>query len=252
MGQNDDFTEQHLNGPHPVVIDVQNGIEELVPVPHSVEKPEGGHSRKRQGQHNPEQHPHIIAAVDPGGILQSVGDVLEEVFQHDQVEGADGIGNHQGPQGIGQMQRLHHEVGGNHPAAEQHGEQDSQQNHLPAPELGFGQRVRHQRGEQEVDEGAQHRNINGNQHAPEQRVRGKDIAVGGQGPLLGPQNQPALGYLCGAGEGNRHHIHKGHHADQGNQKQQGVVDDVEHPVAQGFVMDHGCSFPSFPKEAQHQ
>ncbi|MNT94047.1 hypothetical protein D3C72_2356520 [compost metagenome] len=78
------------------------------------------------------------------------------------------------------MQGLHHKVGVNHAAAEEHGKQHAHKNELPPPELGFGQGVSHQRGEQQVDEGAHHGDINGDQHTPEQCIRRENIPVRGQ------------------------------------------------------------------------
>ncbi|MNN83871.1 hypothetical protein D3C81_2009640 [compost metagenome] len=111
------------------------------------------------------------------------------------------------------MQSLYYKIGGDHTAAEQHGEQHTQKNQLAAPQAGFGKGIRHQRGKEQIDDGAHHRYIDGDQHAPEQSVRGENITVGRQGPFLRPKNQPALGHLRRAGKRHGQYINKRQNTD---------------------------------------
>ncbi|MNI99074.1 hypothetical protein D3C73_1580620 [compost metagenome] len=64
---------------------------------HGVEQPEGGHSGQRQRKHDADENAEIVAAVNLGGVLQPVRDLLKEVLQHNEIEGADGAGNHKSP-----------------------------------------------------------------------------------------------------------------------------------------------------------
>ncbi|MNC17382.1 hypothetical protein D3C75_652590 [compost metagenome] len=177
LGQHDDLAQHDLQRPFGRVIDVQESREEAVPVAYCIEQGEGGDYRHGQGQHDPPQKTQLLAAVDPGRFLNFRGQLLEEVLDDNQVEGADGAGENQSVEGIQHIQLADNQVGRDHPAAEQHGEDHHVQEKVASHQTAPSQRIGHGHRKEQVDNGADYGDIHGYPDTSHNGIRGENELI---------------------------------------------------------------------------
>ena len=138
---------------------------------HRVKQTDDGDDGGGVGQHDAQEKADVVAAVDVSRFLQFVGDAGgEKRAGDDQIPGGNGARKHQRPHGVEQFQVFHQQIGGDHAAAKEHGEE-----HHPVERRAQGEgaareheRARHRQSQ--VDAGAQHGIKNGVEVAAPQRV----------------------------------------------------------------------------------
>lgn len=166
-GHNNDLAQQHLDRPFGRIIHIEDRVHVRIPVSNRIEQGDGGDGRQGQRQHDPHEDSEVIASVDLGGLLQTVRQRLEEVAHDNHVEGIDGNREDQGPVRVDQADAFDDQEGGDHSAAEQHGEDDDEINGIAGRQVSPGQAVGHQRGKQHTDYGSCNGDTHGYPESPE-------------------------------------------------------------------------------------
>ena len=118
--------QQRLQGlQHLLLLDVQQGVEPVVPVGQRVQQRDGGDAGLGDGDDHPEQCGIFAASVNGGRFDQLQGDAaLKEGAHHDDVEGADQQRHDQRRIVLAQTQQLlADDVGRHQAAAKDHGEE---------------------------------------------------------------------------------------------------------------------------------
>ena len=118
---------------------VDHGGEPVVPVGHHGKHRLDRQNGHGQGNDHAEEGAELGAAVDLAGLHQIVGDaVLEVVADDDHVAHAHPSGEEQGPHAAHQPGVPDHQIGGDQPAAEVHGEHEEQADPLPPRQILLG------------------------------------------------------------------------------------------------------------------
>ena len=153
---------------------------------HAVVQGHNAHQGFGQRHHDLEKHLEGGAAVDDGRFLHLGGDAVgEEGPADDEVIGGDACGDDQGPAGVQEAQVFHRQVGGDHAAAEIHGEGDEEHHDVPPYEVALGQGVGRRKGQGQVEQGAEDGVEDGVQVAGDDAVVLEHRFVGVQGGRFG-------------------------------------------------------------------
>ena len=168
---------------------------------------------------------------DVGGLIDLLGDVLEERAHDDHVVHVDRRRQQDGPDGVLQAELEHdHEVG--HDAhVEQHREHDEEVEELAAVEVGPGEGIGAQRGHGHVDEHAEERVADrvvvgaGDLAAAQQRLIALEVDAAGDEGDLAAQHQVCIADRHGQ------HVHQRQQNQQQQHDQEKAVHQAEDPVA---------------------
>src|SRR6478736_1554815 len=89
-----------------VVLDVEEGEEELVPAGEGGEDRDGGEAWSQEGHGDHAEDAEVSGAVDAGGFEEFFGDRVEEHFEEvgGQGESHGGVGDDEGPVGVGEAE----------------------------------------------------------------------------------------------------------------------------------------------------
>ena len=168
---------------------------------HAVIQEQDGRDGAGQGQHDVEKEFGVAAAVQLGGLHQFAGNVGgKECAAHDHVVHAQGSGQNQRPHGVEQTGIPHHQVGGHHAAAHEHGNDVKQGDGLVQGKILAAQGVGGGQGHRQVD-GYAHGGVQqGVEEAAHDGFGFEYFVVSVQGEAHGIEHHFAARYRYGIGE----------------------------------------------------
>ncbi len=171
-----DVTKHNLQRVQGLVLQVQECIEVLVPLPYCIEKRENRYNCPTQGEYKGEEEADIRASVYLSGLIQFIRDILlQECTGNDDIPYGYRIGEDDGEPGIIDTELAYHQVKRNDSTGEEHCEEDELGYKLPSIELFPGERIGDQHGEHYTD------NRSGNHIVEAVHVSGSDLLVGKDG-----------------------------------------------------------------------
>ena len=194
----------------------------LVPQADSDEQANGSQSRLGQRQHDAPEAAERRAAVDGGGLEQFVRNAGEEAAHQDRVVSRDTARDDDGQHVVHKAQILDGQVGGDHAAAEHHGEQDQAAHQNMAGHILLDQDIS-AHGDDEQAGGGAH---NGGEHRDQERAvqagGGQNHLISRKIDLAGPQAHAVARRVDGVNNDlqQRQHHHAHQHAQQQNIKDQ--------------------------------
>ncbi|MNM93872.1 hypothetical protein D3C81_1062600 [compost metagenome] len=236
--QHDDLPQQHLDRPFRAVVKIQNGRHVRVPVRYRIKQRDRSDCRHRERQDDFEQDTKIIAAVNAGGLLQALRNVLEEVLEDNHVKRADRGRNNQGGERIDHPQFLDDQKCGNQPAVEQHREDDQEVDRSPAIEILARQSVSHQRRQQHAEHRADQRHTNRNAHRLKDRIGRENKSISFQAPHFRNQHEFIGRELGVRRKRTGHDMNERQHRNQRNDGQQRKIEGSVNPAADRSVLHH--------------
>ena len=197
-----------------------------------VEQTDRSEHRGGQRQDDADKGQKVVRTVDDGGFLQLHRQALEVVFDDDHVEGVHRNRQPQRPVGVAQMQHVHdHDVARHHAARKQHRHNDHVDETVAALEVRAGQRVGDGAGNKHVDQRADHRDQDRVAQAAEDRAVLENVGVGVDRKFTRDQKERAFGQFALCGEGACNDIDEGQQAEHGDQRDQGVDQNLDNLVA---------------------
>lgn len=212
-------TQEQLQRPALLVVDVHDGGEEVVPVIDSIEQRHGGDGRDGYRQHDAEQHADLRAAIQGRRFFEFLRHAAEEVAQDDHVVGVDRRGNDHRPCAVDQLHIFDDHVRGDDAAREHHGEHAQEGQEPMSAQMIFGQNIAGHDGDDHVDQRAD----NGDEErigvgSPQHGVR-EHICVSLEGPFRRPEMNAGGEVALQRGEGYDHRVPKWIDGRKGEQTQ---------------------------------
>ena len=197
-GALDEDAPQHQGQGLALAAQVDHGGKPVVPVGHHGEHRLDGQDGHGQGDNHADKGAELGRAVDLSRLHQVVGNAVLEVVAHDDhIAHPHAAGEKQGPHTANQVGLLDNQVGGDHAAAEVHGDDEKDIEELPSRQIllgqGVGGDVQHHHGENGADDGVLHR-VEEARH--DLRV-GKHRLIAVQGKAAGQQERFARVHVIG-------------------------------------------------------
>ena len=186
----------------------------------------------------------MVGSIDPGGLIQRGGHRLEVAHHDDEIVHVHGLAQDDGPLGARELQGLHHHVFRHNARIEEHHDDEEDHEYPLANQLGPGQGVGRQDGQQNVQhrthQGDEERIENGGQHI----LIAEQHLVVDEGQALGKDIQAV--HAAGS-EGIRQrpcqNVQQRHHHGQGQQKQDRHQDELEQTQPFCFLGIHVTTLP---------
>jgi len=153
----------HGEGIEVLVVDDDEGPEEIAPVSHEYENGQGGQGGLGQGKHDPPPDGELAGPVDPGRLLEVLRDGLIILLDEVDAEGAHARGKDDAQEVVVQpdmaareKERDHEELEGDH-----HGGEDEEEDQLPSGKLDASEGI----GGHGTDEDIHEHGYGGHDHA---------------------------------------------------------------------------------------
>lgn len=148
----DHISQHRLQLPFPFVANIKNRGEEVIPIHDGDEQRDRGEHRLGQRQNDLKENAQVIRSVDGGSLLQRIGNAPKKAAHHKHVEGAQGTRQNESPQRVHQTEVFDQQVVGNHPAVEQHGQQNQERNKHRSGQPFLGDGVSRRGGKERTDQ----------------------------------------------------------------------------------------------------
>lgn len=181
--------QEHLNAVEPVLVDIVQAVEPVVPVPEADEQRQRDDDRHGHRQNDADEDGQLAGAVDARRLDDGLGDVRREIgAHHNDVERTHHqVREEQRRDGVFDVEGLRpHDVARHEAAVEEHGEEQEERDERPAGQIAPGERVGEQRGDGEVRDGARHGDERGQDVAAHDTRRiHEQVLVSGEIDLLG-------------------------------------------------------------------
>ncbi len=154
----DHVAQDHLERLLVAVVDEEDGRQEEIPVGDDVEQGQGQEHRDGQGQHDTDEYPEIVGAVDDCGLFQFAGQGLKVALEHDHVEGVDGVGPDEGAPAVDETDLANGEVERDQAGREDHLEDDQGHEDIAGRQVGTRKRIGAENGHEHLHQ----RGVGGN------------------------------------------------------------------------------------------
>ena len=140
-GEQNDLTQPYLNGPHIHIVEVDGGIEEVIPVAHSIEQRKGCNAGFDERQDDLVEDDEVIASVHFCRLKEFAGERHDVRADEDHVVGADQARQPQREVSVCEFESGDHQIGRDHAAGKEHGEDNVFDFTLGNPDLDPPQKV---------------------------------------------------------------------------------------------------------------
>src|SRR5919202_650219 len=202
------LAQHELDRPLLGVVQVQDGIEKLVPVPNPVEERDDRQDRLAQGQHNLQQNPEVAGPIDPRTLQQLRGNAHEELPDDHQVERTDRSGQDQGSERVDQAELFDEQVIRNQAGGEDQRKQGKREDESAARHARTTQAVGHGDRHEHARERSDGRNADAHQERARDDPAREDDLVRFERGMRREQDQPTADDVTVAGEADGDHVHE--------------------------------------------
>ncbi len=204
-------------------------------MPYCIKQSHCHHHCPGERNGNLPQHPEFTCSIDPGRFKQIIRQIFKEGFDYYHVIGTNGTRQCHCPIGVHQSKILHHQIGGNGAAPEEHGEYNKIHKNLSPRQIILAQRIGHQHRKKHVDGSAQYGDIYGYPHCPGQKSLLNDPAIGFQGNRLRNNNKASVFQdLLNGGQRYTEHIQQRKNTDKSYNKQNDIYKAIDNDVRLSF------------------
>ena len=137
----DHVAQDDLEGLFVAVVDKEDGRQEEVPVGDDVEQGQGQEHGDGEGQHDVDEYPEVVGAVDDCGLFQFPGQRLKVALEDDHVEGVDGVGPDERAPTVDEADFPDGQIEGDEAGGEDHLEDDEGHEEVAAGQVGAGEGI---------------------------------------------------------------------------------------------------------------